>query len=191
MKRPSVVRLSPMLILLGIALLTCSCARHAPTAPDNALSARSAAHAARVTAGGTLEGDIGPGAHYVISVPETWNGDLVLYAHGYTAPIFPGGIPPGEEPLVQGLRTIALQGGFAFAYSSYSQTLLGLQDAAQRTTQLSNLYVSLLGPQRRTFVIVASFVGLVMLKLVEKYPERFAGLLTLCGLVGGVRAEID
>src|SRR5258705_12506932 len=163
MKRPSVVRLSPMLILLGIALLTCSCARHAPTAPDNALSARSAAHAARVTAGGTLEGDIGPGAHYVISVPETWNGDLVLYAHGYTAPIFPVGVPPGEEVLVEGMRTIASQGGFAFAYSNYSQTGLGLKDAALRTDQLANLFGSLVGKPRRTFLIGASFGGLVAL----------------------------
>ena len=200
MKRPSVVRLSPVLILLGIALLTCSCARHAPTAPDNALSAQSAAssasaslsaHAARVTAGGTLEGDIGPGAHYVISVPETWNGDLVLYAHGYTAPIFPVGVPPGEEVLVEGMRTIASQGGFAFAYSNYSQTGLGLKDAALRTDQLANLFGSLVGKPRRTFLIGASFGGLVALKLVETHPERYAGLLTLCGMIGGVQPEVD
>ncbi|TMQ54139.1 MAG: hypothetical protein E6K74_07135 [Candidatus Eisenbacteria bacterium] len=195
MKTPSKAHLG-IALLVGLTLSTGSCARRSPVAPD-ATRVRSTgsvplnATARRVNGGATFEGDIGPGAHYVISVPETWNGDLVLYAHGYTAPIFPVGIPPGEEPLVEGLRTIALQGGFAFAYSSYSQTGLGLQDAAQRTAQLSNLFASLVGPQRRTFLIGASFGGLVSLKLVEKYPERYAGLLTLCGLVGGVRAEID
>ncbi len=195
MKTPSKAHLG-IALLVGLTLSTGSCARRSPVAPDATRVTSTglvplSATARRVTGGATFEGDIGPGAHYVISVPETWNGDLVLYAHGYTAPIFPVGIPPGEEPLVEGLRTIALQGGFAFAYSSYSQTGLGLQDAAQRTAQLSNLFVSLVGPQRRTFLIGASFGGLVSLKLVEKYPERFAGLLTLCGLVGGVRAEID
>ena len=195
MKTPSKAHLG-IALLVGLTLSTGSCARRSPVAPDATRVTSTglvplSATARRVTGGATFEGDIGPGAHYVISVPETWNGDLVLYAHGYTAPIFPVGIPPGEEPLVEGLRTIALQGGFAFAYSSYSQTGLGLQDAAQRTAQLSNLFVSLVGPQRRTFLIGASFGGLVSLKLVEKYPERYAGLLTLCGLVGGVRAEID
>jgi len=195
MKTPSKAHLG-IALLVGLTLSTGSCARRSPVAPDATRVTSTGslplnATARRVNRGATFEGDIGPGAHYVISVPETWNGDLVLYAHGYTAPIFPVGIPPGEEPLVEGLRTIALQGGFAFAYSSYSQTGLGLQDAAQRTAQLSNLFASLVGPQRRTFLIGASFGGLVSLKLVEKYPERYAGLLTLCGLVGGVRAEID
>jgi len=198
MKRPSLVRLSPVFLLgLALALLTTSCARHAPTAPDAARGARSSVSASlsagafRVAAGGTLEGDIGPGAHYVISVPEGWNGDLVLYAHGYTAPVFPVGIPPGEEPLVEGLRTIALQGGFAFAYSSYSQTGLGLKDAAQRTDQLASLFGSLVGKPRRTFLIGASFGALAALKLVEAHPERYAGLLTLCGMIGGAQAEVD
>jgi pimeloyl-ACP methyl ester carboxylesterase len=124
-------------------------------------------------------------------VPETWNGDLVLYAHGYTAPIFPVGVPPGEGVLVDGLRAIALQGGFAFAYSSYSQTGLGLKDAALRTSQLANLFSSLVGKSRRTFLIGTSFGGLAAVKLVEAHPERFAGLMTLCGMVGGVRAETD
>jgi pimeloyl-ACP methyl ester carboxylesterase len=195
MKTPSKAHLG-IALLVGLTLSTGSCARRSPVAPDATRVATTgsvplSAAARRVSGGATFEGDIGPGAHYVISVPEKWNGDLVLYAHGYTAPIFPVGIPPGEEPLVEGLRTIALQGGFAFGYSSYSQTGLGLQDAAQRTAQLSSLFGSLVGTPRRTFLIGASFGGLVSLKLVEKYPERYAGLLTLCGLVGGVRAEID
>ena len=195
MKPIHAVRL-PLMLLVCLALSTASCARRSPMAPDatgaaSAASARLGASAPKVNAEATIEGDIGPGAHYVISVPENWNGDLVLYAHGYTAPIFPVGLPPGEEVLVEGLRTIALQTSFAFAYSSYSQTGLGLRDAAQRTDQLANLFTSQVGKPRRTFLIGASFGGLAALKLVEAHPERFAGLLTLCGMLGGVQAEID
>ena len=195
MKPIHTVRL-PLMLLVCLALSTTSCARRSPMAPDSTratstASAHLGASAPKVNAETTLEGDIGPGAHYVISVPENWNGDLVLYAHGYTAPIFPVGLPPGEEVLVEGLRTIALQTGFAFAYSSYSQTGLGLRDAAQRTDQLANVFASRVGEPGRTFLIGASFGGLAALKLVEAHPERFAGLLTLCGMLGGVRAEID
>jgi pimeloyl-ACP methyl ester carboxylesterase len=183
--------------LMSFALATGSCADRPPTAPDTAATSsspmKSGALAARAMSVGasTLEGDIGPGAHYVISTPDGWNGDLVLYAHGYTAPIFPVGIPPGEEVLVEGLRTIALQSGMAFAYSSYSQTGLGLRDAALRTEQLGNVFTSLVGEPNRTFLIGTSFGGLAALKLVETHPERYAGLLTLCGMVGGIRAETD
>jgi len=137
-----------------------------------------------------LQGDIGPGSQYVIWVPESWNGDLVVYAHGYTAPMYPPGIPPGEEPLMEALHQIAAQSGFAYAYSTYSQNGFGLKDAAQRTDQLVRIFGSRVGPASRTFLVGASLGGLVALKLVEAHPERYAGVLTLCGLLGGMKAEI-
>jgi pimeloyl-ACP methyl ester carboxylesterase len=195
MKTPSRFPIAAVL-LVGLVLSTASCARRATLAPDDQRAPTTASalvgrRPLKANAASTLEGDIGPGAHYVISVPDEWNGDLVLYAHGYTAPVFPVGIPPQETPLADGLRAISLQGGFAFAYSTYSQTGLGLKDAAQRTSQLANLFESLVGRPNRTFLIGTSFGGLAAVKLVEAHPERFAGVLTLCGMVGGVRHEID
>jgi len=195
MKTSIAVRIS-LAVLVAFTLSSISCAKHSPVGPDawrasSNAPERLSARAPAATAEKTLEGDIGPGAHYVISVPGTWNGDLVLYAHGYTAPVFPVGLPPGEEVLVDGLRALALQGGFAFAYSSYSQTGLGLKDAAQRTSQLANIFSDLVGEPSRTFLIGTSFGALAALKLVEDHPGRYAGLLTLSGMIGGVRAEID
>jgi pimeloyl-ACP methyl ester carboxylesterase len=181
-------------VCIGVLLSSSSCSKQSPTAPGltSAGAQRQALAAARrMEPGTTLEGDIGPGAHYVVSMPSVWNGDLVLYAHGFTAPIFPVGIPPGEEPLVEGLRQLALQQGFAFAYSSYSETGLGLRDAAQRTQQLEELFVSVAGQPRRTFLIGTSFGALAAVKLAETYPDRYAGVMTLCGMIGGTRAEVD
>jgi pimeloyl-ACP methyl ester carboxylesterase len=182
------------LLVFSLACLTSSCGRQQPTAPTTRLTTAlrgSSTIPSRVAAEGTLEGDIGPGAHYVISTPEAWNGDLVLYAHGYTAPLFMLGIPPGEEVLVEGVRTLALQSGFAFAYSSYSQTGLGVKDAMQRTDQLLGIFNSRVGRPTRVFLVGTSFGGLVALKLVEERPRDFAGVLTLCGMLGGIKAEID
>jgi pimeloyl-ACP methyl ester carboxylesterase len=181
-------------VCIGVLLSSSSCSKQSLTAPGltSAGAQREALAAARrIEPGTTLEGDIGPGAHYVVSMPSVWNGDLVLYAHGFTAPIFPVGIPPGEEPLVEGLRQLALQGGFAFAYSSYSQTGLGLRDAAQRTQQLEELFVSVARQPGRTFLIGTSFGALAAVKLAETYPDRYAGVMTLCGMIGGTRAEVD
>ena len=192
---PSFKLILAALTSLGIGLGALSCSNRPTTKPDmdkaSISEPRLSYGAAAAGQGSRLEGEIGPGAHYVISMPEVWNGDLVLYAHGYTAPVFPVGIPPGEEVLVDGLRAISLQGGSAFAYSSYSQTGLGLRDAAQRTEQLSNLFVSVVGQPRRTFLVGTSFGGLVVLKLVEEHPERYSGAMTLCGMLGGTRTEID
>lgn len=184
-----------VVLLLGTPLLIVSCARHSPTSPgEQQLVSRGVSHSAvRAARGSTeskLEGDIGPGARYVIWIPESWNGELVVYAHGYTAPMYPPGIPPGEGDLMEALHQIAAQSGFAYAYSSYSQTGFGLKDAAQRTDQLVEIFGSRVKRPTRIFLIGASMGGLVALKLVEAHPERYAGVLTLCGLVGGMNAEI-
>ena len=40
-----------------------------------------------------LEGVLGPGALYAIDVPASWNGDLVVWVHGYTNPATPVALP--------------------------------------------------------------------------------------------------
>lgn len=180
-------------VFFVLVLSGSSCSKQAPTAPGLSAAGgqRQALATRRIEPGATVEGEIGPGARYVISMPSVWNGDLVLYAHGFTAPLFPVGIPPGEEPLVEGLRQLALQQGFAFAYSTYSQTGLGLRDAAQRTQQLEELFASYAGEPRRTFLIGTSFGALAAIKMAEADATRYAGVMTLCGMIGGTRAEVD
>ncbi len=193
--RPSDRSSLPTVLLLGIVLLVGSCSKSPTTSPDQQQSVlrgatHVAVHGARGTGERMLQGAIGPGSQYVIWVPESWNGDLVVYAHGYTAPMFPPGIPPDEIQLMEALHQIAAQAGFAYAYSTYSQTGFGLKDASQRTDQLVDIFGSRVTPPSRTFLIGASMGGLVALKLVEAHPERYAGVLTLCGLLGGMNAEI-
>jgi len=138
-------------------------------------------------AASSVSGSIGPGSSYTIDVPENWNGDLVLYAHGYTATLFPLGPPPTESP--QDLSRIVLARGCAFAFSTYSQNGYAVKDGALRTQQLGEIFASKFGRPRHTFLLGYSLGGLVSIKLVEQHPELYSGALTVSGIVGGTETE--
>jgi pimeloyl-ACP methyl ester carboxylesterase len=120
-------------------------------------------------------------------VPENWNGDLVLYAHGYTATLFPLGPPPTESP--DSLRDLVLARHCAFGFSTYSQNGYAVKDGATRTQQLLELFTSKYGAPAHTYLLGYSLGGLVAIKLVEQHPEEFAGALTASGIVGGTGTE--
>jgi hypothetical protein len=65
------------------------------------------------------------GAKYCISLPPPgyWNGDLVIFAHGYVPVTMPVDIPWAQMQLPGGLTIPALVNsfGYAFATTSYSE----------------------------------------------------------------------
>src|SRR5262245_58858423 len=62
------------------------------------------------------------GAIYRICMPAVWNGDLVLYAHGYVGAGEPVAIPENQLSLPDGTSVPGIVNalGFAFATTSYS-----------------------------------------------------------------------
>ena len=134
-------------------------------------------------------GEIGPGSEYALLVPPNWNGDLILYAHGFIDTDKPVGLPTGDgwEPI----RDELLGLGYAIAYSSYSENGLAIKDGAQRTHQLEGIFKSKFGKPTRTYLVAHSIGGLISVKLAEKYPKRYDGVLVMCGMIGGSQAEID
>ena len=97
-----------------------------------------------------IDGTAGRGALYRMARPTNWNGDLVLYAHGYVSPEEPVALPP------EGDLFISLFGaqGFAVAFSSYSENGWTVKDGAQRTHQLLGIFRSQLG-RRNAFTSAA------------------------------------
>jgi pimeloyl-ACP methyl ester carboxylesterase len=187
-------------LLLACSLLPAAgCSRKAVLAPDPAAGHRTsdlrvgARHRASPATVAEAHGQIGPGAEYALFVPEQWNGDLVLYTHGYLPRVLPVGIAVVEgmgEQLVD-LRELLLQRGFAVGYSSYSENGFAVKDGAIRTDQLRNVFVSKFGRPARTYLIGTSLGSLVGLKLVEEHPEQYAGALEVAGALGGSQAAID
>src|SRR5436190_2947952 len=141
------------------------------------------AGSARAAAPRTLTGKIGQAA-YRIQVPETWNGTLALYSHGYVVPGQPNPAYEASDP-----RTGAalLAQGYALAGTSYSGTGWAVEQALQDQVALLDLFAAQVGAPQRTIAWGDSLGGLVTAGLVQRYPGRFAGALPLCGvLMGGV-----
>ena len=75
------------------------------------------------------DGMQGSGATYRICMPASWNGKLLVYAHGYVAPTEPVGIPEDQlgvagSPTVDQLANAL---GYAFVTSGYRANGLVVQ----------------------------------------------------------------
>jgi pimeloyl-ACP methyl ester carboxylesterase len=130
------------------------------------------------------------GALYGIYVPENWNGDLVLYAHGFVARQHPIALPDPEVPdpnygTVAPFRDDLLGEGFAVAMSSYSKTGYAVSEGYKQTKGLLPIFQKKFGRPNRVYVVGHSMGGLITLRLVEKHPGLFDGALPMCGLLGG------
>jgi pimeloyl-ACP methyl ester carboxylesterase len=181
---------TPRLVCVATALAVLSGCGETPTTPEPPPQGIEAPLLEKTPAGpAQVEGEIGPGALYALFLPEGWNGDLVLYAHGYrnpSAPIaLPGGLPLDD------LRDNLLDLGYGVAWSSYSENGYAVKDGVTRTRQLRGLFASNFGKPNNTYVIGHSLGGIVTLMAAEKNPGLYAGALPMCGLVGGGPSEID
>jgi len=74
----------------------------------------------------TITGTLPDGATYLIEVPAPWNGDLLLYSHGYVAPGSPNPALDVSDPYT---RAYMLAVGYALAGSSYASTGWAVHEA--------------------------------------------------------------
>lgn len=146
--------------------------------------------AGSVSAQQHVEGEAGPGSRYVLDLPEAWNGDLVVYAHGIVDPALAVELPSTQDRFDL-VRTGLLARGFGVAASSFSENGFALKDAIQRTHQLSGLFTARFGQPRRVLLAGHSLGAMATLQLAETRPEQYDGALVMCGFVGGTSHEIE
>ncbi|MGH2625418.1 MAG: hypothetical protein ACRDHY_02060, partial [Anaerolineales bacterium] len=125
---------------------------------------------------GELEGSV-----YRIEMPDNWNGDLVLWAHGYRGP---GGEvyvdnPPGA------LRRKLITDGFAWAASSYSENGYTPGIGADSTRALKAHFEQQFREPERTYLVGASMGGHVVTLSLEYFPDEYDGALAICGALAG------
>ena len=139
---------------------------------------------------GCTDGQLEHGGIYRICFPETWNGDLVLYAHGYVAPQRELAIPDddvGGQPassLVTGL-------GYAYATTSYRANGLVAADAVDDLIELTDTVERRYRPDPARAVLVGFSEGALVATLaVERHPDRFVGALAGCGPIGDFQAQL-
>src|SRR5262249_39894677 len=123
--------------------------------------------------------------------PGCWNGDLVVFAHGYVAPGGPPAIPEGQLTIGgASLPALANALGFGFAVTSYATNGLAVRDGGEDVRDLVSGFAAQEGAPARSYLIGASEGGIVTALAVERFPETFSGGLAACGPVGSFRGQL-
>jgi pimeloyl-ACP methyl ester carboxylesterase len=130
-------------------------------------------------------GTIGTAA-YRIEVPDGWDGELVLYAHGVRL----GSTEVAVSNPLGPMRGLFIEGGFAWAASSYSENGYVPGIGADDTVALLRHFEQQYGKPKRIYLFGESMGGNVVTLLMEAYPNRFDGALAVCGALGG-EEQID
>lgn len=118
------------------------------------------------------------GAGYRIEVPDDWNGDLVMYAHGFRGNV------PALTVSNPSIRSHLIANGYAWAASSYSANGYVPGVGAKDTHALLQRFNGLIGRPNDVFLMGHSMGGHVTGIAIEQWPRSFAGALPLCGVMG-------
>lgn len=176
-------RLIRLIVLLALA---CGMLTAAPT------PAVAQEQEPRAVPGTCTEGTLPSGALSMYCVPSSgWNGELVLWAHGYIA---------FNEPLdfqhldFDGLYLpdLTQKLGFAFATTSYRQNGLAILEGTEDMRELVQSFPAATGvtPQR-VYMLGASEGGIITALSIERYPQFYDGGLAMCGPIGNFRKQMN
>jgi pimeloyl-ACP methyl ester carboxylesterase len=82
--------------------------------------------------------------------------------------------------------------GYAFGYCSFRENGFAVKDGIWATRVVGQIFRSKVKQEPAyTWLMGHSLGGLVAVNLVEKHPNDYDGILTIAGMIGGSRAEID
>jgi hypothetical protein len=118
------------------------------------------------------------GAYITAAMPKTWNGDLIVFAHGG-----PSLLPPTAASSKSDLDkyAYALKRGYGWVASSYRREGYGVAMAVADSDDARKFFIARLGKPRRTVLHGASYGGLVGAKLVETIAKNSDGSLNYDG----------
>ena len=128
------------------------------------------------------------GAGWRIEVPDNWNGDLVLYAHGYAGT---GATLNVQNPSI---RAYLIANGYAWAASSYQANGYVPGTGAEDTYDLLKIFRREVeadggkkggsGKPDHVYLFGVSMGGHVVGHMIERWPNAFDGALPVCGVMG-------
>ncbi len=128
--------------------------------------------------GATALWGVHTGAGYRIEVPGNWNGDLVVWAHGFRG--------TGLELTVDNhpLRPLLISLGYAWAASSYSRNDYDVATGVQDTHALVKRFNGLVGKPNKVYMTGASMGGHITAVSIEQYGNTYDAALPICGVLG-------
>jgi hypothetical protein len=119
-------------------------------------------------------------AAYAIEIPAQWNGELVMWAHGFRG----NGPELTVDPPAYGLRERIAAQGYAWAASSYDRNGYDVASGVRSTSALAEEFGELVGVPERTYIAGVSMGGHIVARSLEEYPGSYAGALPMCGVLG-------
>jgi hypothetical protein len=124
------------------------------------------------------------GAFFTITVPDVWNGDLVISNHGFDFDA------PDPAPGLGALASLWLSEGYAVAASSYSQCCWALFETKRDIERMVDVFVAEFGAPGQVFVSGGSLGGIVTAQIVEKLGQslNIVGAYPFCGALAGSRS---
>lgn len=132
------------------------------------------------------------GARSLICVPPLgWNGQLVVYAHGYVAPFLPLDFYQLTTADGTSVPLIVQSFGFAFATTTYRQNGLAILEGVDDVRELVAAFSAIHSVPTRTHVAGVSEGGLVSTLLAERSPELFTSAVAACAPIGNYRLQIN
>jgi pimeloyl-ACP methyl ester carboxylesterase len=128
--------------------------------------------------GATTYWGVHKGAGYRIEVPDNWNGDLVMWAHGFRG--------SGLELTVDNhpLRSFLIPAGYAWASSSYSRNDYDISTGVQDTHALVQRFNGIVGNPDKVYLVGASMGGHITAVSIEQYPNTYDAAMPFCGVLG-------
>jgi pimeloyl-ACP methyl ester carboxylesterase len=187
------------LFCMGIVFVFTQCQSVPEVAPttDKRTSAASARVATTVQTITTLDGTVTqveckvetlPSGEIIqICVPAFWNGELILYAHGYVTEFEPLRLPLEVATYVPLYSSL----GFAFATTSFRQNGLAIQSGIEDMVNLRSLFIKRYGQPKEIYLTGGSQGGIITTLALERYPDLFSGGLSLCGPCGYFQGQIN
>jgi pimeloyl-ACP methyl ester carboxylesterase len=129
----------------------------------------------------------------LVCVPDQWNGQLVVYAHGYYPAQFGLALPAEELTLPEGgtVPELLMSLGFAFATSSYHKNGYAVEQAGDDLNSLVAYFKGNYPDVTNVYVVGGSEGGLIGTMLLERFPDTYRGGLALCGPLAGGQYQIQ
>jgi pimeloyl-ACP methyl ester carboxylesterase len=138
------------------------------------------------------EGILPGGARSLLCVPALgWNGQLVVFAHGYIAPTEPLDFYQLTTADGTHIPTLIQTLGFAFATTSYRRNGLAILEGVDDIRALLAAFDEIHPEPTRTHLAGVSEGGLVTTLLAERSPHLFSSALAACGPIGNFRLQIN
>lgn len=128
-----------------------------------------------------------PFAAYRIEVPTNWNGELVMYAHGYAGE---GAVLAGNNAAI---RRHLVRNGYAWAASGFSKNSYDVRAGVEDTNKLALAFATLTGraAPSRIYIMGHSMGGHITAAAMEEETlatavnrVRYAGAVPMCGVMG-------